>query len=140
MGPRNQCPHRCGRNWVRGCPLKGRKSSVLPGSRAPALSHLAASGIRALLSLHPQELLTKAKLVAVLGALHPDHTHTALSHLTGRTLMNRGVGRRHPAVMVWKTPNKEGVLVLQMFGQGADWGKDSQGIGKGREDGDGGTR
>ena len=53
--------------------------------------------------------------------------------------MNQGVGRRHPAVMVWKTPSKEGVLVLQMFGQGADWGKDSQGIGKGREDGDGGT-
>ena len=55
--------------------------------------------------------------------------------------MNRGVWRRQPLhVMVWKTPNKEGLLVLPMFGQDADWGKASQGTGRGREDGDGGTR
>ena len=42
--------------------------------------------------------------------------------------------------MLWKTPNKEGVLVLRMFAPDADWGKDSQGTGRGREDGDGRTK
>lgn len=83
MHPRNQLWHSGGRNWVRGCPLKGRKSSVLQGSRGPPLPHLAASGVHALLSLHPQELLTKAKLVVVLGALYPDHTHTHTEHCLG---------------------------------------------------------
>ena len=30
--------------------------------------------------------------------------------------------------------------MLRMFGQDADWGKASQGTGRGREDGNGGTR
>ena len=52
-----------------------------------------------------------------------------------------GVWRRQTLhVMLWKTPNKEGVLVLRMFAPDTDWGKDSQGTGRGREDGDGRTK
>lgn len=68
-----------------GLPPKGRESSDLQGSRAPARSHLAASGIRALLPLHPQELTTEPELVVVLGALQQaTHTHRALFRSASR--------------------------------------------------------
>lgn len=77
--PRSQLWHSRGRNRVRGCPPKGRESSDLQGSRAPAHSHLAASGVHTLLPLHPQELTTEPELVVVLGALQQTtHTQRAL--------------------------------------------------------------
>ena len=126
-----------------GLPPKGRESSDLQGSRAPARSHLAASGIRALLPLHPQELTTEPELVVVLGALQ-QATHTQsivqVCFQEGHWWI-WGVWRRQTLhVMLWKTPNKEGVLVLRMFAPDTDWGKDSQGTGRGREDGDGRTK